>query len=413
MLTTITPVIKTARPPKSGAHPIYIRFSRGGNHAYSRIAGITTRKEYWSARRHRVTSRHPDHEWVNTQIEEALGRAREALTLARREARDHSVDDVRGVFEGRRIAGGFFEFADARLEVMRRAGEDPNRKGSIDTWITQSSTMSMFKRFAGETLSWADLTPDLLRSWDEEMIARGNRGSTRRRKLEQVRSHFHAAIAQGRIARADDPFEGFEMPKGEATNKRRLTKDQIRALAELELPEGSDDAFARDAYCLAFLMRGARVRDVLMMRWRDVRSARWEYVTSKTGLPMSAPVLEPAQEILARYGPSGHPDQFVFPRMQGTYRSAEALARHARNEAKMIGDRLKRIAEAAGVEHPEEVTFHTSRHSWANEQKALGKPVAAIMNGVGHKRLSTTQGYLGPFPTPELDELLDDLTSSW
>jgi hypothetical protein len=166
MNTTATAAIKPSRPTQSGEYPIFIRFYRDGKDAYSRIEGIRTKPKFWSKKKHRVTAKHPDYEWVNQRIAEEEARAQMIVRASRQKDPNGTIKDVKDVFEGKRTPGSFFEFADERLEKMYAAASAANPSWSMDTWLGQRSIVGQFREFARPDLIWSQLDSALLRSWD-------------------------------------------------------------------------------------------------------------------------------------------------------------------------------------------------------------------------------------------------------
>ncbi len=415
MESRLTPVIKTARVAKSGLYPIYLRFTVNRQAAYSRLPGLGTQKEHWSAKRHRVTSRHPDADLVNDEIEKALERARRIRRELRQTNPEYSARDLKHRFEGRpeAAAGDFFAFADTWLRGKRLAADNPNARGSYDYWYVAQSVIRRFREFAGVPLPWADFTRGTLQDWDRDMILMGNTGATRRSKFAVLANVVQTAVKAGKISRADDPFDLFALPRAEKPRKVKLPKEMVAKMAELELEPGQDEDFARDLYVFSFLMRGPRVGDVLALRWGDLVDGRWKFVTSKSGKALSIPIVRPAQGILDRYGPPGEPDQYVFPRMRGKGIQVETVKRAVRNENGRANKAIKRVAKAAGSPEWRRVTIHTARHSWAFMAYKAGVSVEIIRQSLGHSRISTTMQYLDDLDDEAVDERVDWLVADW
>ena len=66
-----------------------------------------------------------------------------------------------------------------------------------------------------------------------------------------------------------------------------------------------------------------------------------------------------------------------------------------------INQRLKRIAEMAGIEIP--LTLYVARHSWASAALTKGIPIGVISEGMGHSSEQTTRIYLANLDTSPVD----------
>jgi integrase len=81
----------------------------------------------------------------------------------------------------------------------------------------------------------------------------------------------------------------------------------------------------------------------------------------------------------------------------------------------LINRQLKLLAEK--VEIKEKLTFHTSRHSFADKARRRMKEtknisIDDIRQALGHDKLDTTQKYLNSFDKESLDSAMDAVFDS-
>ncbi len=74
----------------------------------------------------------------------------------------------------------------------------------------------------------------------------------------------------------------------------------------------------------------------------------------------------------------------------------------------MLANRaLEKIAEQAGIE--DKVTFHVSRHSFADYARTSNMSIYDISKALGHSDIKITQDYLKSFDETSLDKGMEQL----
>jgi len=73
----------------------------------------------------------------------------------------------------------------------------------------------------------------------------------------------------------------------------------------------------------------------------------------------------------------------------------------------LINNNLKKIAKS--IKSEVELSFHTSRHSFADYCKRKKVDVHLIKDLLGHSKVSTTEIYMRDFYEEETDEAMDTL----
>ena len=70
----------------------------------------------------------------------------------------------------------------------------------------------------------------------------------------------------------------------------------------------------------------------------------------------------------------------------------------------ILNRNLKKIAGLVGIE--KEISFHTSRHTFANMAMKEGLSASKIQGLLAHSSVKTTENYMGNFSNKETDEAL-------
>jgi integrase len=192
---------------------------------------------------------------------------------------------------------------------------------------------------------------------------------------------FAQALAWGLRAKAlGNPLENVNEPKV-ARRERLLTDSEVDALMEALDAASTAHPQAIAAIRVAFLT-GARIREILTLRWQDIRHDEIELhlVDTKTGFsrrqisPEALAVLDGVERMV------GCP--YVF---RGISTPAKTLAYVT------VEKTFRRIVAQAGVER---CTLHTIRHWFATQTANSASNARVGMLLTGHKSLQAYMGYV-------------------
>lgn len=183
------------------------------------------------------------------------------------------------------------------------------------------------------------------------------------------------------------------------TTKRAISEKEMRAIATLQLPEGTSIAFARDVFMFSFYMRGMPFVDIAYLRKKDLKNKMLAYNRKKTNQYLTVEWVKEAQEIIDRYAQINPASPYLLPIIQqddGT----EQKQYHRMLEN--INYNLKKIGEMTGLKMP--LTTYTARHTWASIARDMDIPIPIISEGMGHNSIKTTQVYLNSIDVSKINE---------
>ena len=121
--------------------------------------------------------------------------------------------------------------------------------------------LTSFRTFIRKkTINFNDITPALLRSYIEHLNPSRRRAAL---YITLMKSVFNAAIKEFNddTIVVKNPFSKIEMPKGTTPEKRGLTVDQVRAIANHKCT-GKREQFAKDMFLLSFCLVGMNAIDL-------------------------------------------------------------------------------------------------------------------------------------------------------
>ena len=73
----------------------------------------------------------------------------------------------------------------------------------------------------------------------------------------------------------------------------------------------------------------------------------------------------------------------------------------------LVNKYLKDLASKAGL--PKKVSFHVSRHSFADYARKKTKDIYGLSKALGHSGIHITQQYLSDFDQDAVDQTMDDV----
>ena len=213
--------------------------------------------------------------------------------------------------------------------------------------------------------------------------------------MRTLRAALAKAVKFGYCRRM--PFEGYEMPQGKP-NKRALSPEELNSIFALKR---NDDYF--NYLLFAYYTIGMNFTDMARLTWDDIRGDDIYYIRKKTHHEMNIPIHPIIRELLNHYKPltgkspsiTGRNDSYIFPILHKELHTTEAQRENRiRKILKSFNKELKSIGAAAKIETV--LTSYTLRHTAITNLVRAGVTLDAVQALAGHKRLSTTEGYIQP-----------------
>ncbi|GAB3948295.1 hypothetical protein GCM10028805_22330 [Spirosoma harenae] len=229
-----------------------------------------------------------------------------------------------------------------------------------------------------------------------------------------------------------EPLTETKTPKAKLNEQtiERVTGIQIESKRRVVTHE-----MAFQIWLLARVLAGARISDVLKLRYREFElneagePVHLRYEMMKTGHLISTPVFEEAQLLLKQFwAPSSSPDTYVLPLLKNSephaklltheqYKNApfevrSRLAQVIRHWNKEINNRLREIEQKAKLPRP--LRMHSARHSFADYALQIMKREANItlydiQAMLGHGSLKTTEIYTRELEEKDLSESMQKI----
>lgn len=267
--------------------------------------------------------------------------------------------------------------------------------GSIYT----SAAKSLIRFTNNPDLTFQELSPGLLKQFEEHLLQRGNRHNTVSTYMRMLCSICNQAQEDGITLpyKTDDLFR-YVFTGYEPTIKRAVPPALIRSLAMLNLDHRPNLRFSRDMFLLSLYLCGIPFVDLIHLRKSDVRNNTIYYYRKKTRQQLSVHIEKCAWKILNAYStPSESP--YLLPILKS---SGEKAHREYKSALRLYNKHLHRLSSMLKLQVP--LTSYVARHSWATAAKNEGVAISIISESLGHTSEKVTHVYLASFESNALSQ---------
>ena len=401
-MATITAVLWKGKKNKKGERPVYLRLEAGDRRQYFSLR-IWIEPSRWNPKAQRVRKGHRRADAYNGDIRRAIEKAEDEIDRLRRDGEEVTPALLKAALQpSAKSRFDFLAYGATRAEEFRRLGKIPTHKRYV-------SILRKLRAYAGNTMPFSRLTLQFLRGYHTYMVGElGNSESTVASNFRAIKALVNRAIKDGLIARDDSPFIHFPVVEPRST-KAKLSLEEIDAITALDLKEGSSIWHARNYFLFSFYTCGARFKDVCFLTVGNVSGGRLQYTMRKTAIPKDIRLVPAARVIREHYNVDERsPGEYLFPLLDKyNLSSADKLHRSVRSRNVVVNRLLKDIAAQAGI--TPELSFHMSRHSWADYARREGWDVYKTSKALGHTDLKTTENYLRGFDAASFDSAMERL----
>ena len=406
-MARVTPVLWKQKKNKKGLIPIYLRIEANDKRRYVSLRTFI-RESQWNDNTRRVRKSNKNHEAINNLIAQRIAEAEAEILKLRTEHEAITVDSLKdSLKDDVNDAGNFLAYADSIIQGYQQ-------RGQLYTYKRYKTIIGKLRKFVGESLPFDKLTPRLLRDYETHLVEQyGNNKNTIAANFNGIRSILYQAIREGHFPQAENPFFQFKV-KEVKTSREKLVLEEVERIEALELEKESLIWHVRNYFMFSFYCAGIRFGDLAKLTWDSIQvvegDRRLIYNMSKTGTQKSIKLFSQATAILGHYGPNvdGATTGYIFPILAGyDVSTPEGLLNAISSQNALINKYLKKIAEKAGVNC--KLSFHVSRHSFADVARKKGMGVYNISKALGHSSIKVTENYLRGFDAESLDAEMDNL----
>lgn len=245
-----------------------------------------------------------------------------------------------------------------------------------------------FERFFNSLdtdMTWESVDADVVRSWVEQMMDRGNRPTSVRRRLSAVRSFYKYGMKRGLVDR--DPAHAVVGPKKTKPLPQFVReKDMARLLDDVEWDYNNYKDVRARTLLLLFYETGLRVSELVSLNDETIDAINMQLkVTGKRNKQRIVPFGNELLTALRQYmqlrdATVARKESGLFLTERGRRMSVEQVRTVVREKLGLVTTMKKRSP-------------HVLRHSFATAMLNNGAGLESVKQLLGHERLTTTEIY--------------------
>ncbi len=398
-MSSIKIMLLKHKKKKDGTHPLALRIIKDRKAKYI-FFGQWIRERDWNEAEGKVRKTHPNSVRLNNLILKKEAEASDLILENDSKKNEYSartiLDEIRGVGKGKSFFNVADEWVQEHFDQKRYTSGQPEK-----------SKVNVLRRFFGADARFADINAVSINKYVSRLLSEGRSKKTVMGYLITIRTVYNRAIREGHVERAGYPFGGdkIKIRRVDGT-KIGLDKEELQEIIKLKYVNGSPKWHTRNVFLISFYFAGARIADVLRLKWNDIQRGRLYYTMGKNDKPVSIKIPEQAKEILDQYKHLKQNDKdYVFPDLKNADpKDKLATLIRIRTATKRFNDDLKEMAKEAGI--TKKVSNHIARHTFGN---IAGNriPIPMLQKLYRHSSMLTTAIYQGNFMHKDTDDALD------
>ena len=235
-----------------------------------------------------------------------------------------------------------------------------------------------------DQLSWESVDSDVIRSWMESMMDKGNTATSINRRLSAVRSLYRFALSRGIVER--DPAHGLKGPKGKKLLPQYLRESEMdRLLADDMWTDEMGDLRAR-TIILMFYSTGIRLSELTGLDDTSVDlTAQQLKVRGKGNKERLIPFGSELQKALHLY--AERRDAETPSDSQAFFVGDDGQRMTSQQVRQLVQHHLSRVTTM------KKRSPHVLRHTFATAMLNNEAGIESVKKLLGHSKLSTTEIY--------------------
>lgn len=235
-----------------------------------------------------------------------------------------------------------------------------------------------------DQLSWESVDSDVIRSWMESMMDKGNTATSINRRLSAVRSLYRFALSRGIVER--DPAHGLKGPKGKKLLPQYLRESEMdRLLADDMWTDEMGDLRAR-TIILMFYSTGIRLSELTGLDNASVDFAAQQLkVRGKGNKERLIPFGSELQNALRLY--TARRDAETPSDSQAFFVGDDGQRMTSQQVRQIVQHHLSRVTTM------KKRSPHVLRHTFATAMLNNEAGIESVKKLLGHSKLSTTEIY--------------------
>ena len=296
MSTTVSIMCYKSKTLKNGEHPLMLCITKDRKRKYQSL-GVSVKPEYWDFQKNKPKPNCPNRELINKLI---LGKELEfqkqilELTSEDKEFTASTLITPKVKVKIKTVVE-FYDELIKELELSNKIGNSRVYKDSL-----RSLEVYTNKKL---DIPFSHIDMDFLRGYEKHLRERGCKDTSMNLFFRTLRSTYNKAIEAKHAKKANYPFDDFKVSKFSIkTEKRAISKDNIKQVMELDIPEGNEYMLlAKDLFVFSYLCSGINFTDMANLRQSNIIEGRLVYIRQKTQKKINILLSKEADDIIRKY----------------------------------------------------------------------------------------------------------------
>lgn len=393
-MPSIKPVLKNDFVKTDGKSKIYFRIYHNGKLKY--LPSVWYIEPKYMGDDGRIKSNYPTQSTLNGALLQQLTNYNKVVEGIGPNVKDLTIDQL--VIKLTASADGeadFFLFTNNRIDTLAK-----ERRYSLAELY--SVTLKHLKAYTEkETLSFKEITPVFLESFENHLKKNGSSVNTVRNYMCNIRAIFNHAINKAEVIKLDIfPFRKYKIMQ----EKKRPRAIDINDLKRLLMAyEYFTPAVKRDVdiFFLILYTGGTNLKDLLYLKKCDYYKGRIIYNRFKTGREYSIKIFPEAKAILERYQGGEYLLKFIEKKIAIHKESRKGYEN--KDLLRTANKNLKLAGEACGIKL--RLSTYVARYTFATVAGDLEIMKDVISHILGHGENTMTDLYID-FDEKKADEAI-------
>lgn len=403
--TTVNVVLYKSKILSNGEHPLMIRVCKNRVRKYISL-GLSCHAKDWDGKANLPKKNHPSKAKFDSIISKAISTYKDKVIDFKHEGKDFTPDVLIAVANKPVKKTTVFNYFAIKIQHLKDCHQIGNSK-------VYNDTCNQLKAFAGDKdMTFSQLDYNFLLKFEAHMKANGLMDNGISVRFRTIRALFNSAIAENYVKKDLYPFDKFKISErySTKTQKRAITKEDIRKIEAVSLKTGSAAFEAQQYFLFSYYGQGINFVDIAHLKWTNLINGRIFYKRAKTGTELNFRLPLPAQAIIEHWKKSDNSDRddYIFPILnRDVHKTPTQQHNRIHKVLTRVNQDLKEIGKEAKIDIP--LTSYVARHTFATVLKRSGVSTAIISESMGHQTEAITQTYLKSFENAIIDEAMENL----
>jgi site-specific recombinase XerD len=361
--------------------------------------GYSVMKEHWDFKKQVPNKKHPNRMELEMIIQQRLKEMQLVRMESDLEENEVTSEALLQPIKARNKRVSFVEFGKNYCKELHDADRVKTAQIYRDAIVRLSKVVEI------PDLTFKQITAPLLCSFEAKLLATGITENSVSVYMRSLRAIYNRGILMKVASENSYPFKTYKVSKlDNRTEKRAITKDQIKLIIGHETVAGTKLDFSKKVFLFSYYCRGINFKDIAMLTSTNLKGDRLNYKRAKTGQAFSIKLLVPAQNILnemiAESAITG--SKYLFPILSSFHETPVQINHRLKRVLKEVNHELKELAKTLNIDVL--LTTYVARHSYATILKREGVSTSKISESLGHATEQITQTYLDSFENSVLDD---------